>query len=79
MRTVHNEKHFLEALESCRREAMKSFGDSNVLLEKLVLSPRHVEFQVFGDTFGNVVHLLERDCSIQRRFVLIRDCFFIES
>jgi len=46
---------------------MKSFGDSNVLLEKLVLSPRHVEFQVFGDTFGNVVHLLERDCSIQRR------------
>jgi len=67
MRTVHDEKHFLEALESCRREAMKSFGDSNVLLEKLVLSPRHVEFQVFGDTFGNVVHLLERDCSIQRR------------
>jgi len=67
MRIVWDEQHFLEALDSCRREAAKSFKDDAVLIEKLVRSPRHVEVQVFGDKFGNAVHLLERDCSIQRR------------
>ena len=67
MRSVLEESQFLDALHSCRREAKKSFNDDAVLLEKLVVDPRHVELQVFGDTFGHVVHLLERDCSIQRR------------
>jgi 3-methylcrotonyl-CoA carboxylase alpha subunit len=67
MRLVHEEAKFIDALESCRREALKSFKDDNVLIEKLVRSPRHVELQVFGDTQGNAVHLQERDCSIQRR------------
>lgn len=60
-------EEFIEALESCRREAMKSFKDDVILLEKLVQEPRHVELQVFADNHGNVVHLLERDCSVQRR------------
>ena len=62
-----NDNKFLEALHSCRREGLKSFGDESVLLEKLVRSPRHVELQVFADKFGNTVHLMERDCSVQRR------------
>ncbi len=58
---------FQEALESCRREALAAFGDERVLLEKYVERPRHIEVQVFGDSFGEVVHLFERDCSLQRR------------
>lgn len=67
MRLVTEESHFIESLESCRREAAKSFKDDKVLIERLVRSPRHVELQVFGDHYGNAVYLLERDCSIQRR------------
>jgi 3-methylcrotonyl-CoA carboxylase alpha subunit len=67
MRAVWEDSKFIESLESCRREGLKSFSDSDVLIEKLVRSPRHVELQVFGDKFGNAVHLLERDCSVQRR------------
>ena len=67
MRAVWEDSKFIESLESCRREGLKSFGDSDVLIEKLVRSPRHVELQVFGDKHGNAVHLLERDCSVQRR------------
>lgn len=67
MRAVFEESKFIESLESCRREALKSFGDEAVLIEKLVQSPRHVELQVFGDMHGDAVHLLERDCSVQRR------------
>ena len=67
MRAVLDPAHFHEALEGCKREALKSFGDADVLIEKLVRAPRHVELQIFGDTFGNVVHLRERDCSVQRR------------
>ncbi|RZJ94933.1 MAG: methylcrotonoyl-CoA carboxylase, partial [Novosphingobium sp.] len=52
---------------SCQREAANSFGNDHVLIEKYILSPRHIEVQVFGDTQGNVVHLFERDCSLQRR------------
>jgi 3-methylcrotonyl-CoA carboxylase alpha subunit len=67
MRLVTEESNFIESLESCRREAAKSFKDDKVLIEKLVRTPRHVELQVFGDHQGNAVYLLERDCSIQRR------------
>jgi 3-methylcrotonyl-CoA carboxylase alpha subunit len=67
MRKVDAEQDFLAALESCRREASASFGNDEVLLEKWITSPRHIEVQVFGDTHGNVVHLFERDCSLQRR------------
>jgi 3-methylcrotonyl-CoA carboxylase alpha subunit len=56
-----------DALASAQREGKNAFGDARVLVEKYVLSPRHVEIQVFGDSFGNVVHLYERDCSLQRR------------
>ncbi len=67
MRRVDDAAEFQAALASCRREAIAAFGDSRVLLEKYILSPRHIEVQVFGDTHGNVVHLFERDCSLQRR------------
>ena len=67
MRKVHSADAFLDALESCKREAASSFANDIVLLEKWVESPRHIEVQVFGDTHGNVVHLFERDCSLQRR------------
>jgi acetyl/propionyl-CoA carboxylase alpha subunit len=67
MRKVEAQADFLEALGSCRREAAASFGDDKVLLEKYVTRPRHIEVQVFGDSHGNVVHLYERDCSLQRR------------
>ena len=67
MRRVDNPADFLAALESCKREANSSFGNSAVLLEKWITSPRHIEVQVFGDSHGNVVHLFERDCSLQRR------------
>jgi len=67
MRRVESAPEFADSLESCRREAASSFGNSDVLIEKYILSPRHIEVQVFGDTHGNVVHLFERDCSLQRR------------
>jgi propionyl-CoA carboxylase alpha chain/3-methylcrotonyl-CoA carboxylase alpha subunit len=67
MRKVDKADDFEAALGSCRREAAASFGDDRVLLEKYVTRPRHIEVQVFGDTHGNVVHLFERDCSLQRR------------
>jgi 3-methylcrotonyl-CoA carboxylase alpha subunit len=67
MRRVDKAADFMDALESCKREALSSFGNDIVLLEKYILSPRHIEVQVFGDSHGNVVHLFERDCSLQRR------------
>ncbi len=67
MRKVDAEDDFLSSLESCRREAKASFGNDDVILEKWITSPRHIEVQVFGDSHGNVVHLFERDCSLQRR------------
>ncbi|ADL00894.1 acetyl/propionyl/methylcrotonyl-CoA carboxylase subunit alpha [Brevundimonas subvibrioides] len=67
MRRVDAAEAFLDALGSCRREAASSFGDDRVLIEKYILSPRHIEVQVFGDAHGEVVHLFERDCSLQRR------------
>ena len=67
MRKVDDPADFEASLESCKREAKASFGNDEVLLEKWITSPRHIEVQVFGDSHGNVVHLFERDCSLQRR------------
>ena len=67
MRLVEEPGDFAEALTSAAREAEASFGDSACLIEKYIQSPRHIEVQVFGDAHGNVVHLFERDCSLQRR------------
>ncbi len=67
MRAVERTEDFAAALESCKREAINSFGDDAVLIEKYVQRPRHIEIQVFGDTHGNCVYLFERDCSVQRR------------
>ncbi len=67
MRLVENAADFADALASCQREAAASFGNPHVLIEKYIQRPRHIEVQVFGDTHGNIVHLFERDCSLQRR------------
>jgi 3-methylcrotonyl-CoA carboxylase alpha subunit len=67
MRAVQRPEDFVEAVRGARREAEASFGDGSVFLEKLVRDPRHVEVQVLGDQQGNVLHLFERECSIQRR------------
>jgi 3-methylcrotonyl-CoA carboxylase alpha subunit len=67
MRAVDRSEDFDAALASCKREAINSFGDDAVLIEKYVQRPRHIEIQVFGDTHGNCVYLFERDCSVQRR------------
>ena len=67
MRRVDSASGFDDALESAKREAASSFGDDRVLIEKYIERPRHIEVQVFGDSHGNVVHLFERDCSLQRR------------
>ena len=67
MRLVERPEDFADALASCRREATASFGNDHVLIEKYIQRPRHIEVQVFGDRHGNIVHLFERDCSLQRR------------
>jgi 3-methylcrotonyl-CoA carboxylase alpha subunit len=67
MRIVASKSSFAAELEGSKREAKSSFGDDRVLIERYLQKPRHIEMQVFGDTHGNVVHLFERDCSVQRR------------
>ncbi len=67
MRRVEDAPGFADALASCQREASASFGNAHVLIEKYIQRPRHIEVQVFGDPHGNIVHLFERDCSLQRR------------
>ncbi|MDF3009614.1 MAG: putative acyl-CoA carboxylase alpha chain protein [Burkholderiales bacterium] len=67
MRIVSDKKDFLSSLEGARREAKAAFGDERVLIERYLERPRHIEVQVFGDSHGNVIHLFERDCSVQRR------------
>jgi 3-methylcrotonyl-CoA carboxylase alpha subunit len=67
MRRVDQADAFDAALESCKREASAAFGDDRVLIEKYAETPRHIEVQIFADSHGNVVHLFERDCSMQRR------------
>jgi len=67
MRIVAKAEEFDAALASCKREAINSFGDDAVLIERYVTKPRHIEIQVFGDSHGNCIYLFERDCSVQRR------------
>jgi 3-methylcrotonyl-CoA carboxylase alpha subunit len=67
MRIVHKEDNLAEMLESTSREAKSYFGDGTVFIEKYIEDPRHIEIQVLGDNYGNVIHLFERECSIQRR------------
>jgi len=68
MRVVNAESELAEGIESARREALNAFGDERLLIEKYVSNAHHVEFQVFGDQHGNLVHLFERECSVQRRY-----------
>jgi geranyl-CoA carboxylase alpha subunit len=67
MRIVERERDLPEALAAARREAQSAFGDARLLLERLIREPRHIEFQIFGDAQGHIIHLGERECSIQRR------------
>lgn len=67
MREVHAEAQFLDELAGARREALASFGDGTVFLERLLRQPRHIEIQILGDRYGTLIHLGERECSIQRR------------
>lgn len=67
MRLVRQADELIEGIASARREAQNSFGDPRIFLEKYIEQPRHIEFQIFGDTHGHRVHLFERECSIQRR------------
>src|SRR5450432_1895215 len=67
MRAIESEEALAPAIEGGRREAAAAFGNDEVYLEKMVVRARHVEVQILGDTHGNLVHLFERDCSVQRR------------
>ncbi len=67
MRVAHNEPSLLSAFRSARHEAEKAFGNGQVYLEKLIVNPHHIEFQIMADSHGRIIHLGERDCSIQRR------------
>jgi 3-methylcrotonyl-CoA carboxylase alpha subunit len=67
MRIVRQANEFVSALSSCQREALNSFGNAHVLIERYLSRPRHIEIQIFADRLGQVVHLFERDCSVQRR------------
>ncbi len=67
MRVVNAENELVEAIESARSEALNSFGDERLLIEKYLADAHHIEFQVFGDKHGNLIHLFERECSVQRR------------
>ncbi|MDN5916243.1 MAG: ATP-grasp domain-containing protein [Pseudonocardia sp.] len=75
MRVVHSPADLTEAVDGARREAASAFGDGTVFLERFVVDPRHVEVQILGDTHGAVVHLFERECSIQRRYQkIVEEC-----
>jgi acetyl-CoA carboxylase biotin carboxylase subunit len=67
MRVVHKEENFRNAFSTCRNEADSAFGNAGVYIEKFIVNPRHIEIQILGDQHGNVVHLGERECSLQRR------------
>src|SRR5690554_6395487 len=68
MRVVRSEGDLITAFKEARREAKTAFGDDTVFLEKFIENPKHIEIQIMGDLYGNLVHLYERDCSVQRRF-----------
>ena len=67
MRIVHEASELQEAFDRARSEAMQSFGDDEIYLEKFIANPKHIEVQILADAHGNVMHLFERDCSVQRR------------
>lgn len=67
MRLVHHENEIIDAIRAARSEAKTAFGDDTIYVEKYISSPHHIEFQILGDKHGNVVHLCERECSVQRR------------
>ena len=67
MRAAHNESSLIQGFHSARTEAEKAFGNAEVYIEKLIVNPHHIEFQIMADQHGHIVHLGERDCSIQRR------------
>ena len=69
MRVVRNEEDLISLRNDASSEALKAFGDGTVFLEKYIENPKHIEVQILGDNFGNLVHLYERDCSVQRRFL----------
>ena len=68
MRVVSNQKELVKGFHEARNEALNAFGDDTIFLEKYIDSPKHIEVQIMGDNYGNLVHLYERDCSVQRRF-----------
>jgi len=68
MRVVRNKESLKQAYTEAKNEAQKAFGDDTVFLEKFIEQPKHIEIQIMGDNYGNIVHLFERDCSVQRRF-----------
>ena len=68
MRIVHNANGVEKAIEAAKRESKSAFGDDELIVEKYIASGRHIEFQIFGDQHGNAIHLLERECTIQRRY-----------
>ncbi|GJM28664.1 MAG: pyruvate carboxylase [Cyclobacteriaceae bacterium] len=68
MRVVRNQKELVKGYHEARNEALNAFGDDTIFLEKYIDSPKHIEVQIMGDNYGNLVHLYERDCSVQRRF-----------
>ena len=67
IRVVEKQEDLIESFNACKREAMAFFKNDDVFMEKYIVNPRHIEFQILADNYGNVIHLLERDCSIQRR------------
>lgn len=67
MRIVENEEDFISQFETAQMESVNAFGDNTMYIEKYIVNPRHIEFQILADQYGNVVHLGERDCSVQRR------------
>ena len=75
MRVVRNSSEMESALSSVKTESKNSFGDDSILLEKYFDSVRHIEFQLFGDKHGNVVHIFERECSMQRRHQKVVEVF----
>ncbi len=68
MRIVHKETELQPAIDAAKREAQNAFGDDEMIIEKYIAAGRHIEFQIFGDQHGNAIHLLERECTIQRRY-----------
>lgn len=68
MRIVHNSSQIEAAIDAAKRESQSAFGDDELIVEKYIASGRHIEFQIFGDKLGNVIHVLERECTIQRRY-----------